>query len=598
MQTDAWLTDTSYPDRCPLCSQPLAGGSNRCPACGFTAHEPAGNASVSAFSGPEVLRATGDPGGKQGTQVVRQPVTRHANPATPIPARASAQRARSRTGVVPRRSQASAATGASAESVQGGGWQHESASYEAASSLSALSLIISETPTAPPRNQHQASHTEQIDEIDTVPQTSRQTRAVPRSAGVGQAVTPGLPETPVPPGSLSLRLNELSVPSLALVLSETTPPVPFTHVDEIDTVPEARPASSQELAPVQVTSREVTVDAASWTAGRSASSSLAARLIASHSPRHRRRRRAFNPLDRTRWWLLRPGRIEFLLWTFGSVLLFGVTFLLLLATVLSAMLPGLQSGGNLPTSSVKASATAPGGTQASTTGLRLTLVGKPSFPSGAEIQLQGDGFHPHSLVVFLLDGRLPLLDQSGKTAAIQTDASGRFAVKLWLGQGPEWSPGSHQVLARESTSGHQAALTITITAPATPASTGNQNTPAAPANPTPTPVRPTATPIRPSPTPTTVPATPTSGTTATPASSPTSGPTRGSTATPVAVGGSATPGQTQGSASLGNALTNEDSNSLFARLAHLNPLVWLIGFCYFISLFLLGLAGVLRRRRH
>ncbi|HEX7734821.1 MAG TPA: hypothetical protein VF458_08155 [Ktedonobacteraceae bacterium] len=589
MQTDAWLTDTSYPDRCPLCSRPLAGGSNICSSCGFAAHEPVGDASVSAVWGSEQARAGGSRDGKQGTQSARQPGFRQVNPITPIPARASAQRARSRPGVIPRRSQVSTASGLSSESMQqGSGWPHESSSYEAASSLSALSLIISETPTAPPRNQRPAGRQEHIDEIDTVPQPPGQTRAIQRSLGVVQAVTPDLPETPLPPGSLSLRLNELAIPYLALVLSETTPPVPFFHVDEIDTMPEAEPAAARALVPVPAMSREMAVDASSWTAEPGSTSSLAARLVASHSPRRRRHRRTFNPLDRARWWLLRPGHIEFLLWTLGSVLLFGVTFLLLLATALSMMLPGLQMGGNFPSSSVNISAVTPSGTRVPADGPRLTLAGKTSFPSGAEVQLQGEGFRPANLVVFLLDGRLPLLDQRGKAASIQTDASGRFVVKLWLGQGQGWTAGSHQLLARETVSGHQVALAITITAASTPASAGNQNTPVVPTNPTPTPVRPTPTPVRPTPTP----ASPTPGVTATAASSPTSGPTKGSTATPVA-GGSAT----SGSSSLGNSLNSEENDSLFARLANLNPLVWLIGFCYFISMLLLGLAGILRRRR-
>jgi hypothetical protein len=45
-----------------------------------------------------------------------------------------------------------------------------------------------------------------------------------------------------------------------------------------------------------------------------------------------------------RWWLVRPGHIEFLLWLFGSILLFGLIFLLLLVTVLSLQ---STSSGNL-----------------------------------------------------------------------------------------------------------------------------------------------------------------------------------------------------------------------------------------------------------
>jgi hypothetical protein len=58
-----------------------------------------------------------------------------------------------------------------------------------------------------------------------------------------------------------------------------------------------------------------------------------------------------------------------------------------------------------------------------------------------------------------------------------------------------------------------------------------------------------------------------------------------------------TPEQGAGSFSLDNALNNAGGNSLFARLAHLNPLIWLMGVCYFTSMLLLGIAGVLRRRR-
>jgi hypothetical protein len=42
-----------------------------------------------------------------------------------------------------------------------------------------------------------------------------------------------------------------------------------------------------------------------------------------------------NPLERVRWWLLYPGRIEFLLLAGGTLLLLGITTMLVLVTALS-----------------------------------------------------------------------------------------------------------------------------------------------------------------------------------------------------------------------------------------------------------------------
>lgn len=473
---------------------------------------------------------------------------------------------------------------ASGSAQQGSGWQHESPSYEAASSLSSLSLIISETPTAPPRSQRSTGRLEHIDEIDTIPQVSEQTRAMRPVAQRTPALLPGGPETPDPSGSDAVSFADLDVTSLAVILSATTPPASFTPVDEIDTLPAAASASSRALTPLSPASREVAVDAASWTADAGSMRSLGARFVAEHSPR-RRRSHTFTPLDRTRWWLLRPGHIEFVLWTAGSLLLFGVTFIILLATVLSVMMPGIQTSGNFPSSTAGTSQSTPASSPAASAGLHLTLSGRTSLVPGEEIRLLGTGFQPQSVVVFLLDGHLALLDRHGQAASIRTDKAGRFAANLWLGHGSAWQAGSHFILVREAVSGRQASLAITLTS-----STGSvQSTPEAPANPTPV-----ATSARPTPTTTPPGSTPTAGTT--PAPSPL--PTRGTTVTPGSSSTStAAQKQTPGSSSLGNSLSGDDSDSLLARLSHLNPLIWLIGVCYFIAIILLGVAGLLRRRR-
>jgi len=43
----------------------------------------------------------------------------------------------------------------------------------------------------------------------------------------------------------------------------------------------------------------------------------------------------WNPMERARWWLLYPGRIEFLLWSGGTLFLLFVTVMLILVIMIS-----------------------------------------------------------------------------------------------------------------------------------------------------------------------------------------------------------------------------------------------------------------------
>ncbi|HEY1354435.1 MAG TPA: hypothetical protein VGF67_32900, partial [Ktedonobacteraceae bacterium] len=434
MQTDTWLTDASHPDRCPLCSQSLAAGSNICPSCGFTAHEPARGASAP----------------------VRALSARQPGPLTPIPARASALRSQRAAGGASSRPGSSQPAPFSTASRQARGLRHDSPNYEAVSSLSSLSLIIAETPTAPPRTTTHLAHADErrwhIDEIDTVPQ-----RPEP---GVQESQAA---ETP------AARSADLEGPGRALVPAGARPPLALAGIDEIDTVPEAGPDASSALQPLAAERRPGRIGATSWRAGPP----HAAQQLAPHGARARSvRTRRFSPLDRTRWWLLRPGHIEFLLWLAGSVLLFGITFLFLLSLVLSALLPGAPVGGNFPRSNASGSSSV--ATPPVTGGIRLELAGSATLASGSELHLLGQGFRPSSQITFWLDGHWSLLDQRGRSALTRAGADGRFAVDLWLGQGPDWSAGRHQILARAMDNGGQATISISIaSAAATPASRPN-----------------------------------------------------------------------------------------------------------------------------
>lgn len=467
MQTDTWLIETSHPERCPLCSRALERNSNVCLSCGFTAHEPVHASHQNAPT----------------------PSHRHPNPITPIPARASALRAQHPTSEA---GQLSAQNPPDhPDQVRGSGWQHNSHKYNAVSSLSSLSLIIAETPTAPPREARRTPRPTKslthIDEIDTLPPP------------------PGvIPAEPVVRTPISLLPDDAELPIRALVVSAATPPALIPNIDEIDTVPEA--SANQEILE-QSQPHYIAVDAASWTAGPVTSAE--ARLIASRR-RNRSHSHRFSPLDGLRWWLLRPGHIEFLLWLVGSILLFGLTFLLLLATVFSMAFPS-QPGGNFPSSSNTGATTPAADTNNSSTSsnLRLTLVNKPTLTPGGNFQLQGQGFDPHGQVAFWLDGHWSLLDQSNQPASTHANSTGEFTVKLWLGQGSAWSAGHHQIMARELATGHQTSISITIIAaqatqtPEPTRTDGTSNQPIIPGYPTatveppPTATPPAATPTQP-----------------------------------------------------------------------------------------------------
>src|SRR5712692_1715565 len=333
MQTDTWLTEeAAYPEQCPLCSRPLKNGSTTCYACGFTTNPPEGS---SVWIDPAVYESPlpsseGEPSqDKQQIEgrylgILPQP-KRQRNPLTPIPARASAQSANAAPGsvVMPNRGGKGQKNSTAGKTKQRQGpihsgvesstlvntqrtspvWQHESPNFQAESSLPALSLLVSETPTQP--------------EVEAGAKT---TRRLPR-------------------------------------------------VDEIDTVP---PQPSRMLVPVTSQSNVVALsgpgrtsidsqqtkgsDPVSWTAGAASQSSYAQLISARGKRKKSPHGISLNPLDRVRWWLLRPGRIEFVLWLGGTILLVSVTCALLLVTAFSFDWFAPKSAG-ITSSSISGTAT-------------------------------------------------------------------------------------------------------------------------------------------------------------------------------------------------------------------------------------------------
>jgi hypothetical protein len=453
-------------------------------------------------------------------------------------------------------------------------WQYESSDFEAAGSLPMLSLFMPESPTQPQPpvpNRATTRRLPRVDEIDTVP---------PRVS-------------------------------------------PARDIDQIDTLPPeyGQGWRAMILAPQNTPAES---DSRSWTAG-AASGSASAQLIMRSGRRKRAQRvETFNPLDRTRWWLLCPGRIEFILWLGGTLLLIGVTCLLLFVFALSfqwvmPFAPANPLATNANGNNAQQHSVAPTGT-----GPSLTLSATSLLVPGQSIDLRGRGFKPYIMVAFYFDGKYSLLDQGQKAAWVRTDAGGTFESTLWLGTGPMWTHGEHIIAARDASGTPLVAIRVRLadssngsvassspvpnstpggTHSGTPTPTGPQSTPVGRP---PVTVTPTLPPVKPTPSPT--PATPTvtptvaKSPTITPTvkSSPTITPTMKSSPTPVTTpaSGTLTPGAspTAANTGLGNALNDSGVPPVAARLASISPLIWVMVACYILSMLSLGAAGVMYRR--
>lgn len=604
MQTDIWLTEEiSYPERCPLCSVPLKKGSTTCLSCGFSTHPPAGSSvwidpaiyghhlSSSQQHPSQAIQQTGMRDPRSLSQPRRQP-----NPITPIPPRASAQPANAAPGSFVRTKQGniqkrheqretsrlqgdfSAPLDAQRNPTV---WEYESSDFQAASSLQALSLMISEAPTQPElTSRGKATHRlPRIDEIDT---------------------------TPV--------LNEAGSIESSKALVPLTPQFGVT------------PSGGYGETTINVQSFDES-NSSSWTAGEGSQSPYA-RLISSRSKRKNPHNAiSLNAIDRVRWWLLRPRRIEFVLWLGGTILLVGVTCILLLVAAFSFewLVPGFISAsttnmtGNSPASRQQSTVTTAGE-------MKVTLTETGPLLPGQSIHLHGQGFSPHGHISFLFDGKQPLLDQNGKYDSTQADARGVFTTTLRLSDNPPLLSGSHFIDVQDLNTKRTVKLPISlapgpigkgVSSTPVPSSSpvvtptpipGGQPTPVpvgqtpVPTTPTPHPGTPTVTPtvgITPTvtptvgKTPTTTPTvTPTAG--GTPAATPTVTPTVGTT---IGLTPTTSPAATGNPIILGSALYHSGDPSLSKQLTHLSPWVWLMMACYSLSMVLLGLAGVLHKRR-
>lgn len=520
------------------------------------------------------------------------------NPRTPIPARASAHPTRKQGKARYSIPQQSDVTRIPTTPPTSPLWQDEAQDFVAESSVDALSLsfsrhkaiAIDKLDTIPP------PRSPTLDELDTVPQLS-----------------PALDELDTLPPQLSPTLDRQNTvpPQLSPALDEliTQPPqkkkTPAARKDTVLFESRHSPMTMAAPATVEGVLQKDGSEGVSWTTAQGKDSWLAQRVASKKrdGKKNRKSSRSFNPVDSLRWWLLYPGRIEFLLWLNGAIVLVTITFLLLFATTLSMGWLNIGSAtsnnthGTLNTAgSVHKPAPAQTpctvtnaqkpqcrSTTVSSSGLQLMLVDNNTLFASTPIYLHGRGFSTGGTVALTYDAQLPC-----RPNITQTNAQGTFSTSLLFGV--DVKAGRHKIVALDMASSHSVNVMVDIAAtqaggtgslpygqPGSGVTTGQGGAPK-PGGQTPVPVVPTSA-VAPTSVPTQVP---------TPTASVSPSPTVGTTTTP-------TTGkkQTDPYLALRSTLYNESADGHFS----ITPWLWVAIIGYMLSMTMLGLAGLLYRRK-
>lgn len=631
MQADKRSRQSTYPGMCPLCNTPLisTGPTSsqhsivQCPSCGYSGPyvqrqqhlSPTAEQQLSpSQEGPSVwidpaisaFFVDGQAGEVEYTQNNLRPRSQHRpkrppsmssslnkGPVTPIPPRASAQRPNN-VKVRPKYP----GTQAHHHQQQDNDitrmptfpppamWQYESPEFEVESSLSTLSLIV-DAPThpGPSFSPKRTDRLPYLDEIDILP-----------APQVSMSDIDTLATNPPRRKSNQVDIDEIDTLAPPLALAPVSPAIPSTN----------SVTSYRDQGKLALTN-EMT-DPLSWTAGSASGSSHARRII--ERSKGARRKQSLYTVDRLRWWLLHPGRIEFILWLGGTVLLLSVTILLLfvMAVSLSRVGPGTQQG-SLPTRPGSGNSS-PGASNTVTNGnLILTLFDTVPLIPGQPLHLHGQGFSRRGSVLFRDENNHPLLKQDSQISSIQADENGSFFVTL---NDSAWAAGPHLVVARDVATGKSVELNVTLA----PGPFGKKATPTSAVPPpgltvtatstnepgisptavgsTPVPPMPTAVTTAPVPKPTRQPSpTPT----ATPIVTPTATPTVGTTPTPGANSSLFNGGSNVMLTSAANSIGKNDRLTR-ADFNLLDSWSWLLMLGYIFAMFMLGIAGLLYKRRN
>ncbi len=417
-----------------------------------------------------------------------------ANPVTPIPARASvypihSQGAKVRSRYIPIAPDADHEdiTRLPTHPAVDPLWEYETVQLAAESRIpNHLLQVPASTPSSP-----------SVDELDTLPQSS--IRKEKKSFQEAEEVSDIAELATQPPG------NGLRTKKTSALLPENV-----NFAEEILLQPE----EPSEVEPEAVEHIEMV----SWTAGQGAHSLFAQRIAQHQAPGLPRRNLRFHPFDRLRWWLLYPGRLEFVLWLSGTLFLLAVTSLLLLLAFLSFVPLHTSSPAAAASTEVapppclhtRSVSMCGSISVTSEAGVKLLVLDTGQLVVNQPLHLEGQGFTPHGAVNLTYDAWLPC-----QPAMVRADAHGTFQVAVLL---TEANVGTHRIAAYDVASTHTIVLPLkligstaqnasvpTVVAtlqPIVPTAVSPIVTPS-PVISQPTPVvpQPTAIPIAPSPTP-------------------------------------------------------------------------------------------------
>lgn len=290
---------------------------------------------------------------------------------------------------------------------------------------------------------------------------------------------------------------ESSLSSLSLVVDDVASPVPLSPaIDELDTLPPVTQATVSHIAdldtvppsmlPGAVRTRKLTAELdiaelptvptkkAPLHQGRSIFVLLSlfyARYQEKKSLRQKSYTLHFNILDRVRWWLLSPGRLEFLLWLCGTVVLLVITMALLFMTILSfagarsgpaTFSPTDTSAGDMGTGLCSTLLSQHTGmtncvvaTTMSSDGLQLAMFNQGPFVAGGTVHIEGRGFAKRSELEFTHDNHLAC-----QPAHVLTNQQGMFNAVLILGK--DWEAGNHRLTVLDLTSKHAIVLDFMV----------------------------------------------------------------------------------------------------------------------------------------
>lgn len=265
-----------------------------------------------------------------------------------------------------------------------------------------------------------------------------------------------LPTWPQPPEFTQIDTDTLTETSPTLpTVSTTRSPTP---IDEIATQPQG-PGTSTHY-------HHIYTDYA-----------LAAIDIMPPAPLHTQQQRAYKRsfaqrrLDHLRWWLLGPGRIEYLFWSGGTVLLLGITALIMLIIGMGAVISPdhLQAQTtpmanialcHAPASQVNRAQETSGGcvSIATASGIKAIMFNGRFMVSNSALYLSGQGFSTDGTIDFTYDAHIPCTP-----ASTQADTRGDFSVVMNLNARPAWQAGNHQITIEDMTSHHSITLHVVFT---------------------------------------------------------------------------------------------------------------------------------------